>query len=86
MLTQLSQQFLKLIKDNPVIKFKFRDFVKPELDKFRVECNFTDDELEYFEYKVKDKSNVYIAQHMHISEAQVSKIAVRVRLKIIRVV
>lgn len=86
MLTQLSQQFLNIIKDNPIIKFKFREFVKPELDKFREECNFTDDELEYFEYKVRDKSNVYIAQQMHISEAQVSKIALRVRLKIIRVV
>lgn len=83
MLTQLSQQFLSCVNIN--INFKLRDFTKSELDKFREECNFTDDELEYFNLKARDKSNVYIAQHMNVSEAQVSKLALRVKLKIVRV-
>lgn len=64
---------------------KIRDFTVPELNKFRELCNFTDDELEYFEYKAKDKSNVYIALQMNVSEAQVSKLAKRVKSKIVRV-
>jgi hypothetical protein len=38
-----------------------RDFTKPELDQFRELCNFTEDEMMYFNLKAKDKSNVQIA-------------------------
>ena len=65
---------------------KIRDFTKPELDRFRELCNFTDDELAYFELRAKDKSNVEIALSMNISESQVSKLAKRVKSKIIRVI
>lgn len=61
------------------------DFTEPELDKFRELCNFSDDELEYLNIKAKRKSNIQIAMQMHVSEAQVSKLAKRVRNKIIRV-
>lgn len=61
------------------------DFTEPELDKFRELCNFSDDELEYLNIKAKRKTNVQIAMQMHVSEAQVSKLAKRVRNKIIRV-
>lgn len=64
---------------------KIRDFVEDELQMFRAKCNFTDDELMYFNLKAKDKSNVYIALEMNISEAQVNKLSSRVRKKIIRV-
>lgn len=64
---------------------KIRDFVEWELQMFRDKCNFTDDELTYFNLRAKDKSNVQIAQEMNVSEAQVSKLAKRVKLKIIRV-
>ena len=64
---------------------KIRDFTVPELNKFRELCNFTDDEKEYFELRAKDKSNIEIAIRMNVSEAQVSKLAKRVRSKIIRV-
>ena len=64
---------------------KIRDFVEWELEKFRKECNFTDDELTYFNLRAKDKSNVQIAQEMNVSEAQVSKLAKRVKSKMIRV-
>ena len=65
---------------------KIRDFTKPELDKFRELCNFTDDEMSYFNLRAKDKSNVEIALSMNVSEAQVSKLAKRVKSKIIRVI
>ncbi len=65
---------------------KIRDFTKPELDRFRELCNFTDDESNYFELRARDKSNVEIALTMNISESQVSKLAKRVKSKIIRVI
>lgn len=64
---------------------KIRDFTVPELDKFRELCNFTVDERAYFELRAKDNSNVQIAIMMNISEAQVSKLAKRVKNKIYRV-
>lgn len=65
---------------------KLRDFTVPELNKFRELCNFTDDELTYFNLRAKDKSNIEIAMAMNVSEAQVSKLAKRVKNKIIRVI
>lgn len=62
-----------------------RDFTVPELDKFRALCNFTPYERLYFELKAMDKSNVEIAFEMNVSTAQVSKIAKRVRNKIIKI-
>ena len=64
---------------------KIRDFVKPELDYFRENCNFSSQELEYFDLRANDMSNVQIALAMHISESQVSKLAKRVKLKMLRV-
>ena len=65
---------------------KLRDFTVPELDRFRALCNFTEDELRYFNLRARDKSNVEIALEMNISEAQVSKLAKRVKNKMIRIV
>ena len=64
---------------------KLRDFTVPELDMFRELCNFTDDERQYFELRASDLSNVQIAMTMHISEAQVSKLAKRTKSKMLRV-
>lgn len=63
-----------------------RDFTIPELERFRELCNFTDDELVYFNLRAKDKSNVQIAIEMSISEAQVSKLAKRVKNKMKRII
>ena len=60
------------------------DFIKPELDKLRDICNFTPDELEYFNLRAKHKSNIAISMEMNVSEAQVSKLAKRVKIKIVR--
>lgn len=64
---------------------KIRDFVEWELQMFRDKCNFTDDELAYFNLRAKDKSNTQIAMEMSVSEAQVSKLARRVKDKMKRV-
>jgi len=65
---------------------KLRDFTKPELDRFRELCNFTTDELKYFNLRASDLSNVQIAFEMNVSEAQVSKLAKRVKSKMKRVI
>ena len=64
---------------------KIYSFTQPELDVFRRLCNFTDDEREYFELKARNKSNVEISIAMNVSEPQVSKLARRVKDKIIRI-
>ena len=65
---------------------KLRDFTKPELDRFRELCNFTEDEMNYFNMRSRDLSNIQIALAMNVSEAQVSKLAKRVKDKIKRVI
>ena len=65
---------------------KIRDFVEPELEYFRQNCNFSDSELAYFNLRAKDKTNVQIAMEMNISEPQVSKLARRVKSKMIRII
>ena len=61
------------------------DFTVPELDKFRELCNFSDAEMEYFNLRSRHKSNIEIAFEMNVSEPQVSKLAKKVRSKIVRV-
>lgn len=55
------------------------DFTVPELNMFRELCNFTPQELEYFNLRSKCKSNVQIALEMNVSESQVSKLARKVK-------
>ena len=62
------------------------DFTTPELTQLRELCNFSDDELKYFDLRAKHKSNIFISIEMNVSEAQVSKLAKRVKNKIKRVV
>lgn len=62
------------------------DFVEWELQKFRDECNFTEEELQCFELKAKNKSNEYISQNMHISIAKTVRLVKRVKNKILKVI
>lgn len=64
---------------------KIRDFTVPELEYFRQICNFSENELMYFNLRTRDKSNVQISLEMNISEPQVSKLARRVKDKMKRV-
>ena len=64
---------------------KLRDYTIPELNYFREVCNFNGQELDYFNLRSKDKTNIEISFEMCISEAQVSRLAKRVNDKILRV-
>ena len=64
---------------------KLCDFTRPELDRFRELCNFTQMESQYFELRSRDYSNVQIAQELNVSESTVSVLARKVKRKIIRV-
>ena len=64
---------------------KIYDFVEKELQFFRNECNFTEEEMQYFNLRAKGKSNIQIADEMHISEAKVSVLARKVKSKMKRV-
>lgn len=61
------------------------DFVKSELDFLREECNFSDEELTYFNLRAKHHSNLQIAIEMNVSEGKVSKLAKSVKTKILKV-
>ena len=61
------------------------DFVEWELQMFRDKCNFTEDEMQYFNLRAKGKSNVTIALEMNVSESKVSTLARKVKRKIIKV-
>jgi len=65
---------------------KIYDFVSWELDKFRNECNFTSDELCYFNLRAKHYSNLQIAIEMNVSEGTVAVLSKRVRTKILKVI
>ena len=65
---------------------KLYDFVEPELNYFREQCNFSPEELCYFNLRAKYYSNQQIAIKMNISEGKVSKLARAVKSKILRVI
>lgn len=62
------------------------DFTEPELQFFRDQCNFTPEELEYFELRSKDKKNYQIAMEMCVSESKVYSLSKKVKSKMKRVV
>lgn len=64
---------------------RIADFVKPELDAFREQCNFSEIERRCFEMKAKDCTNIQIALELNISESTVAVIMRRVRTKIVKV-
>lgn len=66
-------------------KKKICDYTKPELEHIRNLANFTEDELQVFNMRSKDKSNVAIAMSMNISEAKLYDIIRKVKDKIKRI-
>lgn len=64
---------------------KIRDFINSELQMFRDECNFTDEELQVFNLRAKDVSYTSIAYQLGMSESKVYTIAKRIKQKMIRV-
>ena len=61
------------------------DFVNKELDFLRDNCNFSEDEMTYFNLRAKHYSNLQISLAMNVSEGKVSKLAKSVKQKIVRV-
>ena len=64
---------------------KIRDFTNPELDSFRKQCNFTEEEMQCFNLKAKDKTNTQICDELTMSPSKVSAVMRRVRAKIFRI-
>ena len=64
---------------------RIADFTKPELDHFRDQCNFTDAEMQAFNMKAKDCTNIQIAIELNVSESTVAVIMRRVRVKITKI-
>lgn len=62
------------------------DFVEWELNKFRKECNFTDEELEFFEHRAKNIPLEKVAEKMNISESKANKLSKKVKSKILKVI
>ena len=60
------------------------DFIESELAFLRQECNFSAEELEYFNLRAKHYSNLQIAIEMNVSEDKVSVLAKKVKSKILR--
>lgn len=64
---------------------KICDFTVPELDNFRRLCNFTPDELEYFNLRARDYANYQIAMEMNLSPSKIDTLSRKVKSKMIRV-
>ena len=66
-------------------QIQIADFVNWELDKFRRECNFSPDELEYFNLRASHNTNENIAELMNVSMSKVDTLSKKVKQKIIKV-
>lgn len=65
---------------------KSYNFTEPELRYLRQECNFTPEELQYFNLNSKRRTNAQIAMEMYIPESKVSVLARKVKHKILKVI
>lgn len=61
------------------------DFVRSELDMFRRECNFTPEEMFFFDLRAQGIPIQLIAEEMNISIGKADKLSRKVKDKMIRV-
>lgn len=61
------------------------EFTKPECDRFRELCNFTEDERKVFDLRVTDHSIIEITMTLCMSEATVNRRIKAIKKKIYRV-
>ena len=61
------------------------EFTKPECDRFRELCNFTEDERKVFDLRVKGKSIVEISMSLCMSDTTVNRRIKAIKRKIYRV-
>ncbi len=64
---------------------KISSYIEYELNIFRNECNFSDEELLYFNLKAKGWSNIRISTEMNASTATVTRLGQSVSSKIEKV-
>lgn len=65
---------------------QIHDFVKWELEKFREECNFSDEELEYFNLRASHHTHEETAELMNVSNSKADKLSKKVKQKILKVI
>lgn len=65
---------------------RINDFVESELEYFRVNCNFSDQEMIYFNMRAKGKTNLEISLELDVCENTVVNIGRRVKKKMIKVI
>ena len=61
------------------------EFTKPECDRFRELCNFTEDERKVFDLRVKGKSITEISLDLCMAEATVNRRIKAIKRKIYKV-
>lgn len=64
---------------------KIADFVEWELEMYRNECNFTDEELEFFNLRSKNQSLVQIQIALHCGETKANDLSKSVKRKILKI-
>lgn len=62
-----------------------RDLTAPEADRFRALCNFTDEERQVFDLRIRDKSIVEISMALAMSVSTVNRRCQTIRRKIEKV-
>lgn len=62
------------------------EFTLPECERFRRDCNFTQEERAVFDLAVQNKSNVQIGLELGMAQATVSRKIKAIKRKIIRVI
>lgn len=64
---------------------KICDFVRPELERFRADCNFTDDEGKVFECLAKGYTLEYTAELCSMGVSTIKRIKNKIWAKIERI-
>lgn len=64
---------------------KLTEFTRPEVEYFRQECNFTDEERAVFDMRASARSIVEIGLTLHMSESTVYRKLNCIKRKILRV-
>lgn len=67
---------------NPHTKRRISEMVEPQLNYYRKNCNFLEDELKFFNMSSRNKSLIQISLSMNISESSVCNLSRRVYKKI----
>lgn len=62
------------------------EFTEPECERFRRECNFSDEERAVFDLRVKARSIVEIQSALNMSEATVNRRIRNIKRKIYKVI